>query len=272
MTMSIFNFFKKSGKSVVDNAPEHTIPTSASQPEMEESTTQSETEGSDINVPEATKRVHNLIILDESGSMQSIYQPALTGVNETLQTIREAQKEHENQTHFVSLIAFDSGHYNQIYNHIAAEKAIDITQKQYRPGGCTPLYDAMGRSINELRPNVVMGDVVLVTVITDGYENASREFNGKAIKSLVEAMKNEGWVFTYIGANQDVEAVAASMSIDNRLAFEADDESTGAMFEHERRSRKKFFSKLSRNMPMCDLRKGYFDEDDEDDKDNKDKF
>lgn len=270
--MSIFNFFKKSGKSVVDNVPEHSIPTSASQPEMEESTTQSETEGSDINVPEATKRVHNLIILDESGSMQSIYQPALTGVNETLQTIREAQKEHENQTLFVSLIAFDSGHYNQIYNHIAAEKAIDITQEQYRPGGCTPLYDAMGRSINELRPNVVKGDIVLVTVITDGYENASREYNGKAIKNLVETMKKEGWVFTYIGANQDVEAVAASMSIDNRLAFDADEESTGAMFEHERRSRKKFFSKLSRNMPMRDLSTGYFDEDDEDDKDNKDKF
>lgn len=270
--MSIFNFFKKSGKSVVDNAPEHSIPTSASQPEVEESTAQSETEGSDINVPEETKRVHNLIILDESGSMESIYQPALSGVNETLQTIREAQKEHENQTHFVSLIAFDSGHYNQIYNHIAAEKAIDITPEQYRPGGCTPLYDAMGRSINELRSNVVKGDIVLVTVITDGYENASREYNGKAIKNLVEAMKKEGWVFTYIGANQDVEAVAASMSIDNSLAFDADDESTGAMFEHERRSRKRFFSKLSRNMPLCDLRTGYFDEDDEEDKDSKDKF
>ena len=113
---------------------------------------------------------------------------------------------------------------------------------------------------------------VLVTVITDGYENASREYNGKAIKNLVETMKKEGWVFTYIGANQDVEAVAASMSIDNRLAFDADEESTGAMFEHERRSRKKFFSKLSRNMPMRDLSTGYFDEDDEDDKDNKDKF
>ena len=270
--MSIFNFFKKSGKSVVDNAPEYSIPNSASLPEMTETTTQSEVESSNINVSEETKLVHNLIILDESGSMQSIYQPALTGVNETLQTIREAQKEHENQTHFVSLIAFDTGHYNQIYNHIAAEKAIDITQEQYRPGGGTPLYDAMGRSINELRPNVVKGDIVLVTVITDGYENASREYNGKEIKNLVEAMKKEGWVFTYIGANQDVEAVAASMSIDNHLAFDADDESTGAMFKHERRSREKFFSKLSRNMPLCDLSTGYFDEDDERDKDNKVKF
>lgn len=85
-------------------------------------------------------------------------------------------------------------------------------------------------------------------------------------------MKKEGWVFTYIGANQDVEAVAASMSIDNHLAFDADDESTGAMFEHERRSRKRFFSKLSRNMPMCDLSTGYFDGYDEEENDNKDNF
>lgn len=269
--MSIFSIFKKGGKAMADNTSNESTITSAV-----ESADGKKEEGilaeSEKAIHEVIKRVHNLIILDESGSMQSIYQPALTGVNETLQTIRESQKEHEDQAHFVSLIGFDSGHYNQFYCNAPAEKAIDITQEQYRPGGCTPLYDAMGRSINELRPNVVKGDVVLVTVITDGYENASREYNGKAIKSLVEAMKKEGWVFTYIGANQDVEAVAASMSIDNRLAFDADDESTGAMFEHEKRSRKRFFSKLSRNMPMCDLSTGYFDDDDEEENDNKDKF
>lgn len=216
----------------------------------------------------STKRVHNLIILDESGSMSSIYRPALTGVNETLQTIRSAQDEHKEQEHYVTLVAFDSGHYNQIYAHVSAKKAADITEEQYRPGGCTPLYDAMGRGLTELRPKVEKDDVVLVTVITDGYENASREYNGKAIKALVESLKGQGWVFTYIGANQDVEAVAASMSIDNHLAFNADDDSTGEMFAKECRSRKKFFGKLSQNMPMCDLSVGYFDEDD-DDKDNK---
>lgn len=268
--MSIFNFFKKSAKS--DSTTTPTIPASEPSADKQPTPTQKLSTNEQptqlkLNVA-AAKRVHNLLILDESGSMQSIYQPALTGVNETLQTIREAQKEHDDQKHFVSLIAFDSGHYNQIYCNTPAEKATDITQEQYRPGGCTPLYDAMGRSINELRPNVVKGDVVLITVITDGYENASREYNGKAIKALVEEMKGKGWVFTYIGANQDVEAVAESMSIDNRLAFEANKECTGAMFERECRSRKKFFGKLSQNMSMSDLSTGYFDEDDENDKDN----
>lgn len=261
--MSISSIYKKGGKSVLDNISNESTATTAVEPLVDDQKEENISVESDKAIPAEKKRIHNLIILDESGSMHSIYKSALTGVNETLQTIRKAQKEHEDQTHFVSLIAFDSGHYNQIYCNVPAENAIDITQKQYCPDGCTPLYDAMGRSINELRPNVVENDVVLVTVITDGYENASREYNSKAIKSLVEAMKKEGWVFTYIGANQDVEAVAASMSIDNRLAFEADDESTGAMFEHERRSRKRFFSRLSSNVLMCKLSTGYFDDDDE---------
>lgn len=265
--MSNFNLFKKNERRAVENGTKQSDTTVDTKSVVEEATSKSQTSEIETTVPEGTKRVHNLIVLDESGSMQSIYLPALTGVNETLQTIREAQKEHEDQTHFVSLIAFDSGHYNQIYCNIPAEKALDITKKQYRPDGCTPLYDAMGRSINELRPHVVKGDVVLVTVITDGYENASREYNGKAIKSLVEAMKKEGWVFTYIGANQDVEAVAASMSIDNRLAFDADDQSTRAMFKRETRSRKRFFNKISLDGIQCCMRTGYFDEDDEDDKD-----
>ena len=196
--------------------------------------------------------------------MQAIYHAALTGLNETLQTIREAQKEHPEQSHFVSLIAFNSGHYHRIYRDTAAEMATDITPEQYCPSSATPLYDAMGRSIHELRQKVEEGDMVLVTVITDGYENASREYNAAAIKSLVEAMKKEGWVFTYIGANQDVQAVAYSMSIDNHLAFDADEESTKAMFEFERGCRKKFFSKINDdNITKCDMAVGYFGTDDE---------
>lgn len=217
---------------------------------------------------DARKRVHNLIIVDESGSMQAIYRPALTGINETLQTIRDAQKEHPEQSHFVSLITFDSGHYNRIYRDTVAEMAINITPEYYRPRGRTPLYDAMGRSIHELLPKVDDSDVVLVTVITDGYENASCEYNALAIKSLVEELKEKGWVFTYIGANQNVEAVASSMSIDNHLAFDADEESTTAMFEFEKGARKKFFSKINDDtIPKCDLGMGYFDPDDENSKD-----
>lgn len=206
------------------------------------------------------KKIHNLIVLDESGSMASIYSSALTGVNETLQTIRNSQLESKFQSHFVTLVAFDSNHYNEIYHQIPAVNAIDITKDQYRPGGCTPLYDAIGRAINELRPSVDKDDIVLVTIITDGYENASREYNGKMIKALIEQMKSENWVFTYIGANQDVEAVAESMSIDNRMSFESTATGTTEMFEKERRMRRKFFDKVNKGCPMSELSQNYFED------------
>ena len=214
--------------------------------------------------------VYNLIILDESGSMSAIFQEALTGVNETLQTIRMAKEENPEQEHFVTLVTFTTGHYNEIYKGTPSEKAVDITNKQYRPGGGTPLYDAMGRAISELRNHLDYVDhssnkedrVVLVTVITDGYENASREYTGPAIKALVEEMRKKGWVFTYIGANQDVEKVAESMSINNSLAFCSTSEGTQDMFLRERTARKNFFSRCTKvssgQIPRIELDKDFF--------------
>lgn len=193
----------------------------------------------------ATTRVHNLIILDESGSMGAIYQPALTGVNETLQTIRQAQIDNPNQQHYVTLVAFDSGHYNRIYHNRPAAQTVDITDKQYRPCGGTPLYDAIGRGINELRPAVLDGDVALVTIITDGYENSSREYNAAMIKELIEQLTKQEWVFTYIGSNQDVNAVADSMSIKHRMSWVSSCEGTHQMFAKERVARGRLFSKLN---------------------------
>jgi len=76
----------------------------------------------------------------------------------------------------------------------------------------------MGVSLTQLKSIVEDEDNVLVTIITDGYENASREYSGKSIVQLVEGLKAKGWIFAYIGANQDVEKVATSMGIRKWLA------------------------------------------------------
>lgn len=207
------------------------------------------------------QRVFNLIILDESGSMSGIERQAIAGVNETLQTIRSAQKKHEEQEHIVTFVSFNSDGIKTIYDKMEADKVKEITDKDYRPACCTPLYDAMGVSLTRLRKSVAEDDVVLVTIITDGYENASREYNGHAIKSLVESLKAKGWVFTYIGANQDVEKVAATISINNTLSFSADVEGTMAMFAKESSSRDRFFTRLHCGMKE-NLSDNYFDDND----------
>ena len=176
------------------------------------------------------QRVFNLIILDESGSMSCIEKQAIDGVNETVQTIRAARKKHPEQEYLVSLVSFNSDAVKTIYDKVEAERVEELTDKQYIPSCCTPLYDAIGNAINALRKSVADEDAVLVTIITDGYENASTEYNGPDIKKLVESMKSKGWLFTYIGANQDVEAVASTISITNTLSFAANVDSTAAMF------------------------------------------
>ena len=209
------------------------------------------------------QRVFNLIILDESGSMSSIEKQAIDGVNETVQTIRAAQKKHPEQEHLVSLVSFNSDAVKTIYDKVEAERVEKLTDKQYIPSCCTPLYDAMGNAINALRKSVTDDDAVLVTIITDDYENASTEYNGPAIKKLVEAMKSKGWLFTYIGANQDVEAVASTISITNTLSFAANVQGTVAMFARERKARSRWTDRLASKIAPSMMADDYFDDDDD---------
>lgn len=189
--------------------------------------------------PGATK-VHNLIIVDESGSMSSLYQAALTGMNETLATIRQVAVECPEQAQEVTLVTFDTSHYNQIFNSVLAKDTRKITASDYRPGGCTPLYDALGKALSELEPKVKENEAVLVTVITDGYENASCEYSLADIRALVERLDKDGWVFSYIGANQNAADVGKSMGIIDTLDFEANENSMAQMWANERLSRKAY--------------------------------
>lgn len=185
-------------------------------------------------------KVFNLIILDESGSMSCIERQALNGLNETLQTIRKAQEKYPEQEQFVSIVPFESGNIRLLRDKVSIKEVNDLRPEEYNPGGGTPLFDAIGFGINSIRKQVSEDDSVLVTIITDGEENCSREFSGKAIATIIDELKQKGWMFTYIGANQDAIRVAMTINISNALNFVQDDKGTSEMFEKERRSRERY--------------------------------
>ena len=192
-------------------------------------------------------RIFNLLILDESGSMCSIEKQAIDGVNETLQSVRAAQKKYEDQEHYVSFVTFNSSSIKTVLDRVEATKVEDITPAQYNPSCSTPLYDAIGKSVMELKKSVAENDKVLVTIITDGYENASREYSQSSVKALTEKLGQRGWTFAYIGANQDAMAVSHGLGIKNAMNFEATVCGTVMMSQKLAASRERWFNRISEN-------------------------
>ena len=187
------------------------------------------------------KRVFNLLVVDESGSMSIIKRHALVGINETLTTIQKMQETHKNLEQRVTLITFDSTHTNVFYDNVRASNANPLKAKDYNPCGATPLYDAIGMGIAKINALTTKDDSVLVTIITDGEENCSEEYSLKMIKNLIDKLKKQNWTFTFIGTDDlDVESIAMDMGIDNHLQFSEDEAGTKKMFARENRARERY--------------------------------
>ena len=151
-----------------------------------------------------------MIILDESGSMTDIKAATIRGFNEVAQTISGFEKDFPDQQHFISLITFNGRGIKTILDQALACELHEINEETYQPDSITPLYDAIGFSLLNLDKKIEGNDKanVMVTIITDGEENASSEFTGAMAKRIIEEHESNGWKFSYIGANHDVEKVA----------------------------------------------------------------
>ncbi len=199
-----------------------------------------------------SSKVYNVIILDKSGSMSSIARQAVDGVNETLGSIRASREKQPEQEQFVTLVAFCGCELKRLIDRKPIEQVKNIAYNDYRPCCMTPLFDAIGTTITTLH-ELIADDTraaASITIITDGYENASREFRHHDIKALIERYTQEGWLFAYIGADHDVHNVAMSLSINNMMQFEKSDEGTHKMFKRLIKSQSKWRQQMS--SVMCD--------------------
>ena len=192
-------------------------------------------------------KVYNVIIMDRSGSMWDIQRPAIQGYNEVLGGVKADAKTYaETQEHFITLVLFDSTAVEDVYWNANPEIAQILTSETYVPGASTPLYDAMGRTLTRLQKELKddKNHSVVVTIITDGYENSSHEYSLSAIKALIEHLKGEGWSFAYMGTDHDVHGVTVSLAITNVIQFAKTEEETKETFMKERRARSRHFQKM----------------------------
>ena len=179
--------------------------------------------------------VFNLIILDESGSMLPLRESTVSGCNEVLNVTRNAQKEAgDKRTNLVSIFCFQSDG-NVPSRYIAknepAELVNDLTPHDYQPYGGTPLLDAVGSTLTDLKAAADKCEDAtgIVTIITDGYENSSTHYSLQKVAKMISSLKELGWTFNFIGANIDVDKVSQSLNIDNAMAFLATKTGTRSM-------------------------------------------
>lgn len=175
-----------------------------------------------------------IFVLDKSGSMSGLEKDTIGGFNSMLEKQKKVNKNNEI---FVSTILFDNT-YSKIHNRVPISNVKPLTSKEYFVGGSTALFDAVGKAINEennliktLQKNQKPSKIIMV-ITTDGYENSSREFDYKTIKSLIEKNKSHFWEFMFLGANIDSDAFASKIGISKNCIsnYDASSQGTNMMY------------------------------------------
>ena len=174
-----------------------------------------------------------VFILDRSGSMAGLEKDTIGGFNAMI----EKQKR-EAGAAYISTVLFDN--YSEvIHDRLTLEKVPVMTEKEYFVRGCTALLDAVGGAIHHIgnihkyaRPEDVP-EKTLFVITTDGMENASRKYTYEQVKQMIEAKKELGWEFLFLGANIDAAREAARFGIDEDCAadFICDEKGTQLNFE-----------------------------------------
>ena len=175
-----------------------------------------------------------VFILDRSGSMSGLESDTIGGFNGML-----ADQKKKDGECFVSTVLFD--HETLVlHDRLPLEQVEKLTERDYQVRGCTALLDALGKSIVHIenihkyaRKEDVPENTVFV-IITDGLENASKEFSSDKVKKMIEKKKeSSGWEFLFIGANIDAVETASHIGIseDRAVNYHADKRGTNVVYK-----------------------------------------
>lgn len=175
-----------------------------------------------------------VFILDRSGSMSGLEADTIGGYNGLLEKQSKGVGEAA-----VTTVLFDDK-YDMVHDHAAIKKVRPLTNKEYYARGMTGLLDAIGKTINHVgnrhkyAPDSEIPSKTMVVIITDGHENASREYTLPKVKAMIERQKEKyGWEFLFLGANIDAISTAAEFGIvpDRAVTYAADNVGTRMNFD-----------------------------------------
>lgn len=165
-------------------------------------------------IKKTDKNVDIGIVVDESGSMFSLKDTVIKCFNDFLN-----EQKQDGDDAFITLVKFNKD-VNFVIKRKQISSAKDITNNSYDPDGTTALYDAIFETIKSIEKKNKNNNVI-IAIITDGYENASRECTIDTIREIIKEKEKLGWKFLFLASNIDVNSTVKSfgMSADSARAY-----------------------------------------------------
>lgn len=163
-------------------------------------------------------------IIDMSGSMSDLRTDTIGGYNSMIRKQKELGNEKPELKANVTTVLFDD-RYIVLHDRKDLNDIADITEKEYQPCGTTAMLDAIGKTFVSIgqklaaMPEEERPGLVSVTIITDGYENASKEYTWERVREMIKEQREKySWMISFIGANIDVEKTTMDLGIDGALS------------------------------------------------------
>lgn len=206
----------------------------------------------EVGSPDTEKpKVFVGIALDESSSMNGIYDATVSNFNEQFDDLVAGSVDTDTK---VSFVKFASEATPLFFNE-TIDQLEKISDKNYSPNGMTALFDAVGLLIDRIKKEVKglkEGSYsVLLIIVSDGEENHSKEYKPAAVKATIKELQDDKhWTFTFLGANQDITEIqeATGIAAGNIMNFMATSEGITAGASNLRSSSRGYFAARSKGV------------------------
>jgi len=180
-------------------------------------------------------------VLDETGSMQICKEATISGFNEYIKSL---QSQKGGAVDF-TLTKFNSIKIDVVHKAVPLSKVCKINADTYLPDMMTPLYDAIAAAINAA--DTKKYKKILCVIMTDGEENASKEYTRDKIFNLIKEKEKENWTFVYLGANQDSWEVGQAIGLKKGNVINYDVGKTEKTYHHMSNGSAKFLNSNASN-------------------------